>query len=60
MMYRNVFVALLLTGLLAACDNGQNDKALYQSQKQSIDKAKDVERIMKEQSDATREQIDKL
>jgi len=59
-MYRNMFVALFLAGLLAACGSGQDDKALYESQKQTIDKAKDVERIMKEQADATKDKLDKL
>jgi len=59
-MYRNWLVVLLLSGLLAACGSDHNDDALYQSQKQTIDKAKDVERMMKEQSDATREKLDKI
>lgn len=59
-MIRSVLLALMLAGVVTACSSGENDKALYQSQKQSIDKAKDVERIMKEQADKTKEQADKL
>lgn len=59
-MYRNLLVVLLLSGFLAACSSDQNDDSLYQSQKQSIDKAKDVERMMKEHSDATREKLDNI
>lgn len=59
-MYRNWLVVLLLSGFLAACSSDQNDDSLYQSQKQAIDKAKGVERMMKEQSDATREKLDKI
>jgi uncharacterized lipoprotein YmbA len=59
-MYSKWLIALLFSGLLAACGSGEQDDALYQSQKQAIDKAKDVERLMKEQADATREKLDKL
>jgi len=59
-MSRYGLAVLVLSALLTACSSGQNDDALYQSQKQAIDKAKDVDRIMKEQSDAIREKTDNL
>jgi len=59
-MHSKWLLVPLLAGLLGGCSSGESDQHVFQEQKQAIDKAKDVERLMKEQSDATQEKLDKL
>jgi hypothetical protein len=51
---------LLLAGLLGACSSGEGDDALYHSQKQAIDKAREAERLLQERAESTRKRLDGL